>query len=91
VLSLDDVDAPLTVTALARKRAEVHTTKIAAVAPRPASAVRRSTRGRRTTPAIPAEPGVRPTAARPAVRRQDPDGGPAPQSAVDDTDPRRAG
>jgi hypothetical protein len=66
---LDDVDAPLRVTVLAKKPTEVRTVKAPAVPARPAAAVRRSTAASPTTPALPAKRGVRPTASRPAITR----------------------
>jgi hypothetical protein len=67
---LDDDDALLTVTVLGRKPAEVRALPVPALPPRPGSAARWSTPGRRSTSGV---PGVRPTAARPMVRRQDPE------------------
>jgi hypothetical protein len=65
---LDDVDAPLTVTVLAKKPAEVRTATVPALSPRPGPAAHRSTVARRPTPGV---RGVRPVAARPMVKRQD--------------------
>lgn len=64
---LDDEDAPLALTVLARKPAMVRTTRTAASPPRPGAAVRQSTPGRRSTPGV---RGVRPVAARPAIKRE---------------------
>ena len=68
---LDDVDAPLTATVLARKPAEVRGVRVPAPPPRPASAVRRSTPARRTTAAVPGVRAVRPSAARPMTKPHD--------------------
>ncbi|HEY2669795.1 MAG TPA: hypothetical protein VGJ07_05405 [Rugosimonospora sp.] len=71
---LDDVNAPLAVTVIAKEPRDVRAVKAAALPPRPASAVRQSTPARRSTPARQSRPGVRgvrPVAARPAIRRQD--------------------
>jgi hypothetical protein len=91
---LDDLDAPLTVTVLARKPAEVRTAKVAALPPRPGSVIRQSTPGHRSTPArrsTPGVQGVRPAAARPAVKRQAaPDGG-LDSHPGDGPDPEQAG
>ncbi|HEY0543402.1 MAG TPA: hypothetical protein VGD53_33915 [Actinoallomurus sp.] len=65
---LDDVDAPLTVTVLAKKPAEARTAPVPALPPRPGSAARQPTAARRSMPGV---RGVRPTAARPMVKRQD--------------------
>jgi hypothetical protein len=65
---LDDADAPLTVTVLAKKRAEVRTAALPALSPRPGQAAHRSTVAGRPTPGV---RGVRPVAARPMVKRQD--------------------
>lgn len=77
--NLDDVDAPLTVTALAKKPAEVRTATVPALPPQPGSAARRSTPGVR---------GVRPVAARPTVKRQDATGTEERQAPPDRHDKR---
>jgi hypothetical protein len=65
---LDEVDAPLTMTVLARQPAEVRTVPVPALPPLPGSTARRSTAAR---PSAPRVSGVRRVAARPMARRQD--------------------
>jgi hypothetical protein len=84
---LDDVDAALTVTVLAKEPAEARGVTIPGLPPRPGSALR-STAARRAMPGV---RGVRPVAARRMVARQDAAGAEEGQAPPDGPDSHSGG